>query len=278
MCSRNSPPISHRQGYSNNVPICRIKPVVALKVKKILISQPQPTSEKSPYFDIAQKYGVDVVFRPFIKVEGLSSKEFRQQKISIPEYTAVIFTARTAIDHFFRLCKELRVTVPDTMKYFCTTESIALYLQKYIVYRKRKIFFGKSNHLEDLIDKLVKHSEERFLFPVSDVHKDDTSLLEKNKINYTKAIMYRTVSNDFAPDEAFDYDMLVFFSPSGIASLMKNFPNFEQKEIKIGCFGPTTAKAIREAGFRLDVEAPSPEAPSMTTALELFLKGQNKKK
>lgn len=249
-----------------------------MKVKKILISQPQPTSEKSPYFDIAQKYGVDVVFRPFIKVEGLTSKEFRQQKISIPEYTAVIFTARTAIDHFFRLCKELRVTVPDTMKYFCTTESIALYLQKYIVYRKRKIFFGKSNHLEDLIDKLVKHSGEKFLFPISDVHKDDMSLLEKNKINYTKAIMYRTVSNDFAPDEAFDYDMLVFFSPSGIASLMKNFPNFEQKEIKIGCFGPTTAKAIREAGFRLDVEAPSPEAPSMTTALELFLKGQNKKK
>ena len=249
-----------------------------MKIKKILISQPQPTSEKSPYFDIAQKYGVDVVFRPFIKVEGLTSKEFRQQKISIPDYTAVIFTARTAIDHFFRLCKDLRVTIPDTMKYFCTTESIALYLQKYIIYRKRKIFFGKSNHLEDLIPSLVKHSNEKYLFPVSDVHKDDMAMLENGKINYTKAIMYRTVSNDFTPDEAFDYDMLVFFSPSGIASLMKNFPNFEQNEIKIGCFGPTTAKAVRDAGLRLDVEAPTPEAPSMTAALDLFLKAQNKKK
>ncbi len=249
-----------------------------MKVKKILISQPQPTSEKSPYFDIAQKYGVEIVFRPFIKVEGLTSKEFRQQKISIPDYTAVIFTARTAIDHFFRLCKDLRVTIPDTMKYFCTTESIALYLQKYIIYRKRKIFFGKSNHLEDLIPSLAKHSNEKYLFPVSDVHKDDMSLLENGKINYTKAIMYRTVSNDFTPDEAFDYDMLVFFSPSGIASLIKNFPNFEQNEIKIGCFGHTTAKAVRDAGLRLDVEAPSPEAPSMTAALDLFLKNQNKKK
>lgn len=249
-----------------------------MKVKKILISQPQPTSEKSPYFDIAQKYGVEIVFRPFIKVEGLTSKEFRQQKISIPDYTAVIFTARTAIDHFFRLCKDLRVTIPDTMKYFCTTESIALYLQKYIIYRKRKIFFGKSNHLEDLIPSLAKHSSEKYLFPVSDVHKDDMSLLENGKINYTKAIMYRTVSNDFTPDEAFDYDMLVFFSPSGIASLIKNFPNFEQNEIKIGCFGHTTAKAVRDAGLRLDVEAPSPEAPSMTAALDLFLKNQNKKK
>lgn len=249
-----------------------------MKIKKILISQPKPTSEKSPYFDIAQKYGVDVVFRPFIKVEGLTSKEFRQQKISIPDYTAVIFTARTAIDHFFRLCKDLRVTIPDTMKYFCTTESIALYLQKYIIYRKRKIFFGKSNHLEDLIPSLAKHSSEKYLFPVSDVHKDDMSLLENGKINYTKAVMYRTVSNDFTPDEAFDYDMLVFFSPAGIASLTKNFPNFEQNEIKIGCFGHTTAKAVREAGLRLDVEAPTPEAPSMTAALDLFLKNQNKKK
>ncbi len=250
-----------------------------MKVKKILISQPQPTTEKSPYFDIAQKYGVEVVFRPFIKIEGLNSKEFRQQKVSIPEYTAIIFTARTAIDHFFRLCKELRVTIPDTMKYFCTTESIALYLQKYIIYRKRKIHFGKqSNKLEDLIPVLARYSSEKYLFPVSDVHNADTSLLEKHKINYTKAIMYRTVSNDFTPEEAFDYDMLVFFSPAGIASLKKNFPDFEQKDIKIGCFGPTTAKAVLDAGLRLDVAAPSPEAPSMAAALDLFLKSQNKKK
>ena len=244
-----------------------------MKIKKVLVSQPKPASEKSPYFDIAEKYGVNIGFRPFIKVEGLSPKEFRQQKISIPEYTAVIFTARTAIDHFFKLCEGLRVTIPDTMKYFCVTESVALYLQKYIVYRKRKIFFGNSGKLDDLIPSLVKHSDEKYLFPVSDVHNEEhTALLDKNKINYTKAIMYRTVSNDFTPDEKFDYDMLVFFSPSGINSLLKNFPNFDQKEIKIGCFGPTTAKAVRDAGLRLDVEAPRPEAPSMTAALELYFK------
>ena len=216
---------------------------------------------------------MNIEFRPFIKVEGLSPKEFRQQKISIPEYTAVIFTARTAIDHFFKLCEGLRVTIPDTMKYFCVTESVALYLQKYIVYRKRKIFFGNSGKLDDLIPSLVKHSDEKYLFPVSDVHNEEhTVLLDKNKINYTKAVMYRTVSNDFTPEEKFDYDMLVFFSPSGINSLLKNFPNFDQKEIKIGCFGPTTAKAVRDAGLRLDVEAPRPEAPSMTAALELYFK------
>ena len=164
-----------------------------MKIKKILVSQPKPSSEKSPYYDIAEKYGVNIVFRPFIKVEGLTSKEFRQQKISIPEYTAVIFT--------------------ETMKYFCTTEAIALYLQKYIIYRKRKIFFGNSGKLDDLVPSLLKHSGEKFLFPVSDVHKEQTSVLEKHKINYTKAIMYRTVSNDFGPDEPFDYDMLLFFSP-----------------------------------------------------------------
>ena len=247
-----------------------------MKVKKVLVSQPKPTSEKSPYYDIAEKYGVNIEFRPFIKVEGLTSKEFRQQKISIPEFTAIIFTARTAIDHFFRLCEELRVSIPDTKKYFCVTESVALYLQKYIVYRKRKIFFGNSGKLDDLLPSLIKHSGEKFLLPVSDVHKEQTSLLEKNNINYTKAVMYRTVSNDFGPDEKFDYDMLVFFSPSGINSLLKNFPEFEQNDIKIGCFGPTTAKAVREAGLRLDIEAPRPEAPSMTAALELFFKEQNK--
>lgn len=247
-----------------------------MKVKKVLVSQPKPTSEKSPYYDMAEKYGVNIEFRPFIKVEGLTSKEFRQQKISIPEFTAIIFTARTAIDHFFRLCEELRVSIPDTMKYFCVTESVALYLQKYIVYRKRKIFFGNSGKLDDLLPSLIKHSGEKFLLPVSDVHKEQTSLLEKNNINYTKAVMYRTVSNDFGPDEKFDYDMLVFFSPSGINSLLKNFPEFEQNDIKIGCFGPTTAKAVREAGLRLDIEAPRPEAPSMTAALELFFKEQNK--
>lgn len=250
---------------------------MALKIKKVLVSQPRPTSEKSPYFDIAEKYGVNIEFRPFIKVEGLTPKEFRQQKVSISDYTAIIFTARTAIDHFFKLCEGLRVAIPDTMKYFCVTESIALYLQKYIVYRKRKIFYGNSGKLEDLLPAILKHSDEKFLLPVSDVHNEEhTALLEKNKIRFTKAVMYRTVSNDFSPEEKFDYDMLVFFSPSGINSLLKNFPDFQQQDIKIGCFGTTTAKAIRDAGLRLDVEAPRPEAPSMTAALELFLKESNK--
>ncbi len=243
-----------------------------MKVKKVLVSQPKPSSGKSPYYDIAEKYGVEIEFRPFIKVEGLSAKEFRQSKISISDFTAIIFTARTAIDHFFRLCEEMRINIPDTMKYFCTTESIALYLQKYIIYRKRKIFYGNNGKLEDLLPSLIKHKKEKFLFAVSDVHKEDTSILDKNGINYIKAVMYRTVSNDFGPDEPFDYDMLLFFSPSGIDSLMKNFPDFQQNDIRIGCFGATTAQAVRNAGLRLDIEAPSVKAPSMTAALDNFLK------
>lgn len=246
-----------------------------MKVNKILVSQPKPTSEKSPYFEIAEKYGVEIVFRPFIKIEGLSAKEFRQSKISIADYTAVIFTARTAIDHFFRLAEETRVTIPDTMKYFCTTEAIALYLQKYTIYRKRKIFHGKTGKLDELLPSLLKHSKEKFLFAISDVNKkEDDNILDKNNINYTKAVMYRTVSNDFGKDEPFDYDMLLFFSPAGITSLLKNFPDFQQGDIQIGCFGATTAQAVKEAGLRLDIEAPSPKAPSMTGALELFLKEQ----
>ena len=244
-----------------------------MKVKKVLVSQPKPSSEKSPYFEIAEKYGVEIEFRPFIKVEGLTAKEFCQSKISISDYTAVIFTARTAIDHFFRLCEEMRISIPDTMKYFCTTESIALYLQKYIIYRKRKIFHGKTGKLDDLLPFLMKHNKEKFLYAISSVHKtEDLNILDKNNINYTKAVMYRTVSNDFGPDEKFDYDMLLFFSPSGIDSLLKNFPEFKQDEVRIGCFGATTAKAVRDAGFRLDIEAPSVKAPSMTAALEMYLK------
>ena len=249
---------------------------MALNIKRLLVSQPKPTSEKSPYFDLAEKYGVEIEFRPFIKVEPLTSKEFRQQNISILDYSAVVFTARTGIDHFFRLCEELRVTIPETMKYFCMSESIAVYLQKYIVYRKRKIFFGASGKLDDLITIIAKHPKEKYLVPVSDVHKDDLRLkLEAKKIDFTEAVMYRTVSNDFKADESFDYDMLVFFSPAGISSLLKNFPNFNQKDIRIGCFGPTTAKAVKDAGLRLDVEAPTPEAPSMTAALEQYLKKES---
>lgn len=248
-----------------------------MKIKKILVSQPKPSSDKSPYFDIAARHGVEMVFRPFIKVEGLSAREFRQQKINITDFSAVIFTARTAIDHFFRLCEEMRLTIPDTMKYFCTTESIALYLQKYIVYRKRKIFHGETGKLADMLPSLTKHNKETFLYAVSDVHKNDTNaaMLDKAKINYTKAVMYRTVSNDFTPDEPFDYDMLLFFSPAGIDSLLKNFPEFQQGDIQVGCFGASTAKAIEEAGLRLDLSAPSPKAPSITAALDLFLKEKN---
>jgi len=252
---------------------------MALKIKKVLVSQPKPATEKSPYFDIAEKFGVEIDFRPFFKVEPLTSKEFRQQKISILDHTAVVFTSRHAINHFFHLCEELRVAIPETMKYFCVTEAIAVYLQKYIVYRKRKIFFGQTGKVEDLAVVIGKHPKEKYLIPVSDVHKEDLiSLLEAKKISYTKAVMYRTVSNDFEDNEKFDYDMLVFFSPSGISSLLKNFPNFEQKDIKIGCFGPTTAKAIKDAGLRLDMEAPTPEATSITAALEMYLKKQQSEK
>ena len=248
-----------------------------MNVKKVLVSQPKPTSEKSPYYDIAQKYGVEIVLRPFIKVEGLSAKEFRQSKINISDFTAIIFTARTAIDHFFRLCEEMRVSISDNMKYFCTTESIALYLQKYIVYRKRKIFHGTTGKLEGLVPALVKHNKERYLYVVSDVNKTDSNVLDEHKINYTKAVMYRTVSNDFAPEEQFDYDMLLFFSPQGIDSLMKNFPEFKQGDIKIGTFGPSAASAVKNAGLRLDFEAPTPKAPSMTAALDIFLGEESRK-
>jgi uroporphyrinogen-III synthase len=242
-----------------------------VKVKKVLVSQPKPASDKSPYYEIAEKYGVEIEFRPFIKVEGLTAKEFRQSRINLADFNAVIFTARTAVDHFFRLCEEMRYSVPDTMKYFCTTEAIANYLQKYIVYRKRKIFFVTTGKLDDLLPYLLKHNKDRFLYAVSDVHNDAANVLDRNNINYTRAVMYRTVSNDFQPGEPFDYDMLLFFSPMGIDSLLKNFPGFKQDDIQIGCFGATTAQAVRNAGLRLDIEAPTPKSPSMTAALSTFL-------
>ncbi|MCF0212876.1 MAG: uroporphyrinogen-III synthase [Muribaculaceae bacterium] len=243
-----------------------------MKVNKLLVSQPKPANDKSPYYDIAERHGVELVFRPFIKVEGLTSKEFRQQKISLPDFTAIIFTARTAVDHFFRLAEELRFNIPETMKYFCTTESIALYLQKYTLYRKRKIFYVNTGKFADLVPLIVKHNKERYLYAVSDVNRPETSLLDKHKVNYTRAVMYRTVSNDFSADEPFDYDMLLFFSPQGIESLLKNFPEFNQGDIKIGTFGAATAQAVRDAGLRLDLEAPSEQFPSMTAALDNYLK------
>ena len=243
-----------------------------MKIKKILVSQPSPSSDKSPYFDIKKKFGVDLVFRPFIKTEGLTSKEFRQQRINLADYTAIIFTARTAIDNFFRLCKETRYNVPETLKYFCTTEQLAHYLQNHIVYRKRRIFFGTTGKLDGLEAAFQRHNKEKYLFIISDGAVPNTEILQKYHLDFTTAVMYRTVSNDFAPDEPFDYDMLLFFSPSGITALKKNFPDFEQGDICIGCFGTKTAAAIREAGLRLDLEAPNAKSSSMTDALEDFLR------
>ena len=243
-------------------------------IKKILISQPKPASEKSPYYDIASDYGVELVFRPFIKVEGLTSKEFRSQKVSILNYTAVVFTSRHAIDNYFKLAKEMRLEIPEDMKYFCVTEQIALYIQKYVQYRKRKVFFGETGRIDDLIPAMVKHKNEKYLVPMSDVHNDSiANLLESKKLNHRECVMYKTVSNDFTPEEikTFDYDMLIFFSPSGIESLTKNFPDFKQDEIAIATFGPATAKAAKEAGLRLDIEAPSEKYPSMTGALLHYL-------
>ena len=243
-------------------------------IKKILVSQPKPASDKSPYYDIASKFGVELVFRPFIKVEGVSAKEFRTQKVNILDYTAIVFTSRHAIDHFFTLAKELRAAIPEDMKYFCVTETIALYIQKYVQYRKRKVFFGTTGRIDDLIPTMVKHKTEKYLVPMSDVLNDSiTMLLDSKKLIHKEVVMYKTVSNDFTQEEidTFDYDMLIFFSPSGIESLSKNFPDFHQGDIAIATFGPATAKAAKEAGLRLDIEAPTDKYPSMTGALQHFL-------
>ena len=243
-------------------------------IKKILISQPKPSSEKSPYYDIANRFDVELVFRPFIKVEGMSAREFRTQKVSILDHTAVVFTSRHAIDHFFTLAKELRVTIPEDMKYFCVTETIALYIQKYVQYRKRKVFFGTTGKMDDLLPTMVKHKTEKYLVPMSDVHNDAVSkLLDSKKLQHTECVMSKTVSNDFTEEEikTFDYDMLVFFSPAGIESLTKNFPDFNQGDIAIATFGPATAKAVHDAGLRLDLEAPTEKYPSMTGALQHYL-------
>ena len=248
-----------------------------MKIKKILVSQPKPSTEKSPYFDLSEKNNVKIDFRQFIQVEGVTSKEFRKQKINILDHTAVIFTSRTAIDHFFRICEETRVSVPDDMKYFCVSEATAFYLQKYIVYRKRKIFHS-TGKFPDLVEVIKKHKQEKFLVPLSDIHKPEIpNLLTKAKIKFTKAIFYRTVSSDLSDLKGIDYDVLVFFSPSGIKSLLQNFPDFEQKDTLIASFGPATAKAVKEAGLRLDIQAPMPQAPSMSAALEMYIKKHNKK-
>ena len=247
---------------------------MAQTVKTILISQPKPTAEKSPYFDLAERQNLTIDFRPFIHVEGIECQEFRQQRIDFSEHTALIVTSRNAIDHFFRLAEELRFEVPDTMKYFCISEASAYYLQKYVVYRKRKIFFGKQN-FQDLMELIRKHKNEKFLLPCSDLMKPSIpKFLEEGKINYTRATMYRTICSDLSDLSDVKYDLLVFYSPSGIESLLKNFPDFEQGETRIATFGPTTAKAAAEANLRVDISAPTPKAPSMTMAIEHYIQGK----
>jgi len=249
-----------------------------LKIKSILVTQPEPNTIKSPYSELAESTSVKIDFRPFIQVEGVSAKEFRQTRIHINDFSAVLFNSKTAIDHFFRLAQELRVTIPDSLKYFCVSESTAFYLQKYIVYRKRKIFHANGS-MTDLLDIMKKHKEEFFLVPLSDIHSQEIpKMLDKGAFRYTPAILYRTISSDLKDLKDMNYDILVFFSPSGIKSLFQNFPDFKQNDMKIACFGTTTAHAVREAGLNPDIEAPTPEAPSMTMALEHFIKNANKAK
>ena len=248
-----------------------------MKLSKILVSQPKPTSDKSPYFDIARKYGVEIDFKQFIQVEALSAKDFRAQHINILDHTAIVFTSRHAIDHFFALCAELRVQVPETMKYFCVSETISLYIQKYVQYRKRKVFFGTNGKMDTLLPLMVKHKTEKYFVPLSSVHNDEiANMLDEANLQHTEGVMYRTVSHIYDASELEGYDMMIFFSPSGIVSLKENLPNFVQGDTKIACFGPATAAAIKEAGLRLDLEAPTAEAPSMTMALEQYLAKTNK--
>lgn len=244
-------------------------------VKKILISQPRPASEKSPYFEMEDKHGVEFVFHPFIKVEGLTPHEFRQQKVQILDHSAIVFNSRHAIDHFFSLCKEMRVTIPEDMKYFGISEMVALYIQKYVQYRKRKVFYPATGRLADLVTIMTKHKVENYLVPQSDVHTDELAgMLTAKKLKFTECVMYRTVSNDFPADHPFDFDMVVLFTPAGVESLLKNFPDFKDRGVKLACFGKATAKAIEEAGLTLELEAPQAQAPSMTGCLELYLEKQ----
>jgi len=249
-----------------------------LKVKSILVSQPKPADfEKSPYYSLSKKFNLKIDFRKFIKVEGVGSKEFRKQRVNILDHTAIIFTSRNAIDHFFSVAKSVRAEIPDTMKYFCISEAIAFYLQNYIQYRKRKVFCGEKT-FSQLIDVIIKHKEEKFLFPCSDiVKKDIEDQLKKAKISYSKAVMYKTVCSDLSGLKDITYDMLVFYSPLGIESLLQNFPDFKQNDTIIAAFGPSTAKAVEDAGLKVQVQAPTKKSPSMTMAISNFIEEQEKK-
>ena len=248
-----------------------------MKVKTILVSQPEPKMENSPYLRLIEKEKVKVDFRPFIHVEGVDAKGVRQQKIDLNDYTAIVLTSRNAVDHFFRIAEEMRFKVPDTMKYFCQSEAVAYYLQKYVVYRKRKIYVGKRT-FKELLPLIKKYKEENFLLPSSDVLK--TSIpksLNELGVDWTRGIFYKTVISDLSDLRDVYYDVLVFFSPSGIESLLKNFPDFEQNDTRIAVFGNSTVKAATQAGLRIDIKAPTPETPSMTMALQKYITSVNKK-
>ena len=249
------------------------------KVNSILITQPKPDSDKSPYYELAKKYDLKLDFHPFIRVEGLSGKEFRKQRIDIAEHTAIIFNSRNAVDNFFRICDELKVKVSQDMKYFCITEAVALYLQKFILYRKRKVFFSADGSVDGLMDVLGKHkSNEKFIVPTTDgnAKNDISQYFTKHGSAFVEATLFRTVSNDITPVMKESYDMIVFFSPFSVNTLMENEPKFKQNGTIIGAFGPTTSKAVEDFGLRLDVKAPAPNAPSMVAALERYLVDQKK--
>lgn len=250
-----------------------------MQIKSILVTQPKPENDKSPYFDLSKRYKLSVDFIPFFHMEGVSAKEFRQERINLSDFTAIIMTSRQSIDHFFRLCQELRFEVPDTMKYFCTSEAIAYYIQKYIQFRKRKVFHGQHT-FQDLVSMLKKHRDEKFLLPHSNVHnKEIDQLLDGENIQYTKALFYRAVPSDLSHMKKISHDLLVFFSPADVKSLKKNFPKFKQKDTKIAAFGSTTAQAVSKAGYNIDIQAPTPESPSMTMAIEShILNGKKGKK
>ena len=248
-----------------------------MKVKTILVSQPAPKAEQSPYFDLMNKQKVKIDFRSFIHVEGESSREVRNQKIDFLSFSAVIFTSRNAVDHYFRIADEMRVTIPDDMKYFCLSEAVAFYLQKYVVYRKRKIYVG-TRTFDDLIPLIKKHKSEKFLLPCSD-HVKETMIDKMNSLSveWKRAVLFKTVISDLSDLRNVYYDVLVFFSPSGIESLLKNFPDFEQKDTRIAVFGNSTVVAATDAGLRIDIKAPTPETPSMTMALQKYITSVNKK-
>ncbi len=245
------------------------------KVSSILVSQPEPTDKNSPYYKLSEKYNIQIDFRQFIQVDPVDGKEFRKQKVNILDHTAIIFTSRNAVDHFFRIALENKVEVPSDMKYFCVSEQTANYLQKYIVIRKRKIFTGERT-ASDLFDVIKKHKDEKYLYPCSNIRKDDIpNFLKTNGYKFNEAVIYKTVAADLSDLADIKYDIIAFFSPSGIQSLLDNFPDFKQEKTRIAAFGPTTAKAVKDANMILDIQAPLPNAPSMTGAIELYIKKAN---